>query len=788
MFVIGLTNDALEYITGIDGTYALLPVANNDDLLVYKLKKEPQTTFTRRMSTGELSRYSAVEKYWFNSTSGAFLALTKDTSRQKSIYSLQKTAFGATIKEDFWQGPPVDNLVFNSDGTQFAFTTVNDKGHRSLWYGYLDERKAQNLLTDTSAAIETGLKIAEISGISKGNKRIYLLLKNEKPRYIPGPGLDIYSYKDPKLQSQQLKEMKLDQPLVKAVVNIADGHFLRLEHQHEEVMQLNRAALPDKYVLLVKNGPGDCRNEWYWNKEAQASVYLLSLSDGSRKLLYNEISIDRTSFFYLSPDEKHVVFFDPKKSNYCSLEIATGHLINIKGKTQTTWTRKDMEEFPADKSSPFGVGGFTDDGKSALIYDQYDIYNVDLGAKTAPINITAFTGRKHHIVLRLLLQQVPLDTHETILLKAFNENNKDQGYYSMALTSFHGPDSLSMLPMSTRRDFIKAKNANAYLVMLEDASSSPNVFYSSDLRTFFPLSNIHPEQKYNWLTSELVNWRTPAGIKHQGVLYKPENFDPHKKYPLIFVYYEQKTDQLHHFDRPDYGSYEINIPFFVSNGYLVFTPDIHYTIGMPGRSAFNAIISAADLLSKRPYVDKTKMGLHGHSFGGFETNYIITHTTRFAAAMSSCGMTDFISAYGSIIGDGTSRQRQYEINRDRIGATPWKRPDLYIENSPVFRADLVRTPLLMMANIADWDVPYEQGVEFFTALRRLGRKAWMLQYDGMGHGVWGDAERDYTLRVFQFFNYYLKGDFPPKWMTTGIPAEQKGLDSGLQLDTSGTTP
>ena len=790
LFLVGLGNSTIEHIMGIEGVYELLPLGIDDDLLVYKLKSEPKTVVMRRMSSGEQRSYSSVEKYWYNSLSGTFLLLTKDTSQPESIYHLKKTMQHDKETEDIWQGPDVKDLVFNSDGTQFAFNTLNAKGGQSLWYYYTLQHKALNLLTDSSKGTDNSLKIASIVGISKGNEKVYLLLKSEQAlKNMPGPGVDIYSYSDPKLQSQQLLELKEPYPLnFKAVVNISDGHLVQLEHPGKEVVGLNPSFLPDKYALLVETGPGDFGKEWYWNKKAQASIYLMSLADGSKKLLYKELHDTWDSFFYLSPDEKYVLFFDPKTSNYYSLDIAVGILTNTTEMIKTTWTQKNLEVFPALKSSPFGIGGFTSDGKSALIYDQYDIYKVDLAAKAMPVNVTHFVGHKQHIIFRLPHETTCYNPDAKVILEAFNDNNKDQGYYSLVLNRSQGLDSLSMLPVKRREAVIKARNSNAYLVFLENTTSTRNVFYSSDLKHFIPLSNIHPEEKYNWITSELVTWQRDNGVNYHGVLYKPENFDPHKKYPLIFVYYEQKSDELHEFQRPIASGDDINIPFFVSNGYLVFTPDIHYTVGFPGRSALNAIVSAADALSKRPYIDKSKMGLSGISFGGFETNYIVTHTTRFAAAMSNSGMTDFISAYGSIIGDGTSRQRAYEIYRDRMGTTPWQRPDLYIENSPVLRANFVRTPLLMIANNGDWDVPHEQGVEFYTALRRLERKVWMLQYDGMGHGVWGRAAKDFTVRVFQFFNYYLKGELPPRWMTRGIPAELKGIDNGFQLDTSGATP
>lgn len=179
------------------------------------------------------------------------------------------------------------------------------------------------------------------------------------------------------------------------------------------------------------------------------------------------------------------------------------------------------------------------------------------------------------------------------------------------------------------------------------------------------------------------------------------------------------------------------------------------------------------------------MGIQGHSRGGWETNFLVTHSKLFAAAMSASGFSDYVCLYNGIRSarlEGGSRQGSFESSYQRIGATLWERPDLYIENSPIFKANEVTTPLLMMANKADDDVPFEQGIEFFTALRRLRKKVWMLQYDGEGHMVLSNkAARDLTVRMKQFFDLYLMGAPAPKWMLTGIPAKMKGVVDGLDL-------
>jgi dipeptidyl aminopeptidase/acylaminoacyl peptidase len=273
----------------------------------------------------------------------------------------------------------------------------------------------------------------------------------------------------------------------------------------------------------------------------------------------------------------------------------------------------------------------------------------------------------------------------------------------------------------------------------------------------------------------------------QGVLYKPEDFDPNRKYPVILHYYSRKSQEANTFHAPGRENGHLDIAWFVSRGYLVFTPDIHYKIGELGQSAVNSVVGAAKHLSQFSWVDAKKMGLQGHSLGGYETNYIITQTNLFAAACSSSGLSDIISNYLGFLGLHTNHD-WYENRICRIGATLWEKPDLYIKNSPVFQLDKVTTPLLTVANKNDLNVSFDQGVALFTALRRLGKKVWMLQYDEGDHGVDGKSRIDYTLRMTQFFDHYLKGAPAPRWMTRGIPAKLKGIDNGLTLDAAGIEP
>ena len=328
---------------------------------------------------------------------------------------------------------------------------------------------------------------------------------------------------------------------------------------------------------------------------------------------------------------------------------------------------------------------------------------------------------------------------------------------------------------------VKAKDAAVWLVQRSTIAAS-ELYSSTNLKSFVPLTAIADQQKkYNWLSAELVRWKMFDGKMSEGILYKPANFDSTKKYPIIFYFYERDADGLYSYRAPAPSASTINIPYFVSNGYLVFDPNIYYKDGQPGESAYNSVVSAAKYLGKNKWVDSTRMAIQGQSWGGYQVAYLVTRTNMFRAAGAGAPVANMTSAYGGIRwGTGINRQFQYEKTQSRIGATLWQKPDLYLKNSPLFTADKINTPLLIMHNDADGSVPWYQGIELFTALRRLNKKVWMLQYNGEDHNlVQRKNRKDLSVRLAQFFDYYLKDAKPAMWIQSGVPATLKGVDWGL---------
>ncbi|MEL6923846.1 MAG: prolyl oligopeptidase family serine peptidase, partial [Bacteroidota bacterium] len=298
------------------------------------------------------------------------------------------------------------------------------------------------------------------------------------------------------------------------------------------------------------------------------------------------------------------------------------------------------------------------------------------------------------------------------------------------------------------------------------------------------ISFANPQQdNYKWGNIELYNWTSIDGQQLQGLLVKPDDFDPNKQYPMIVNFYERSTNGLHQHRAPYPHRSTINYSFYTSRGYVIFNPDVPYRVGYPGESAYNAVVSGTSALLDEGFVDRERVALQGHSWGGYQIAHIVTKTDLFRCAESGAPVVNMISAYGGIRwGSGMSRMFQYEHTQSRLGGTLWEKPMRYVENSPIFWVDKINTPLLILHNDEDGAVPWYQGIEFFVALRRLGKPAWLLNYNGEPHWpVKLQNRKDFNIRMQQFFDHYLMDAAKPLWMERGVPAIEKGIEQGLEL-------
>lgn len=606
--------------------------------------------------------------------------------------------------------------------------------------------------------------------------------------------VNVWSFKDPLVQLGQLESLKFaSNKTFVAVANVSDGKVIQLEQEGDKTTfdyKINEGK--DGNFLLVSAVAKGLEG---YKDFVGDDIYLVNTKDGSRICIAKNFSGQHR----FSPGGKYVYWYDKIKRAYFTFNIDKREIRNVSRLIPTSLSNElsDIPGYPFE----YGVAAWLTGDEALVIYDRYDIWLVDPNGKKKPVNITNGYGRANGVIMRYvnINNSFSIDKSETLIISGFNERYKLNGFYKKEIGQKGNPLQLIMSPaiyylpghysgVSFQDFLLKSKNANVFLMKRMSSTEYPNLVCTKDFSNFTTLSDLYPHKAYNWFTCELIEWEAFDGRHSQGILYKPENFNPNRKYPVIFYFYERHSDALHMYQEPTLSSGTLNIPYFVSNGYLVFCPDIYYTIGEPGESAYNFVVSAAKMLSRKTWVDSTLMGLQGHSWGGYQVNYLISRTKIFAAAASAAGSTDWVSSYFTLEG-GIPHEAfgQFELGQSRIGSTFWERQELYIKNSPLFKSNMISTPLLVMHNDNDRAVPWTQGIELYLALRRLGKAVWMLQYEGQGHVLTDEASKlDFSIRMSQFFDHYLKKKPAPKWMTKGVQASSKGIETGLDLDIGGT--
>ena len=779
-------NDAIDLVTAYTD-------ADGDETPGDK-SQEGTILVLRDLITGKEKIFKPVNEYLFDKNGTRLLMATTKISKDSNskayviLYDLQRE-IADTIMRSFNESK---NFVFDEEGQQLAFIAERDSSAKSLqkfyklWYFKKGQDSSLAVADKTTSGIIKGFTVSENAALkfSKDGKKLFF---GTAPIMPPKDTtlvdfelakVDVWHYNEDYLQPQQLKQ--LPQELKRsytAVLFPAENKVIQLGTDSSENISLINEGNAD--FVLAQSTKGN-RIASQWEGRALTDAYVINTKTGISKLIGKKASGN----FQESPGGKYIYWYDPAKQNYFTYNVFNGVVKNISEKIKVPLydTENDVPDFP----SAAGITGWTQDDKYFLINDEYDIWQTDPDGIAVPSNLTNGFGRKNNIAfsyVRLDTLKRFFDNDETILLRSLDKKIKYGGFYTAAISIPTDPVLLTSGPFSFSNP-LKARDTNAYIFTRGDISSS-ELFMSGDLKNIKQLTETTAQQKeFNWLTAELMHWKMFDGKMSEGLLFKPENFDPNKKYPVIFYFYERNADGLYNYRQPAPSASTVNIPYFVSNGYLVFDPNIYYKTGEPGQSAFNSVVSAAKYLSKMPWVDSTRMAIQGQSWGGYQVAYLITKTNIFRAAGAGAPVSNMTSAYGGIRwGPGINRQFQYEKQQSRIGATLWQRPDLYIKNSPLFAADKINTPLLIMHNDADGSVPWYQGIELFTAMKRLGKKVWMLEYNGEDHNLVERKNRkDLSVRLSQFFDYWLKDAKPADWIKYGVPASQKGINWGLKVE------
>jgi dipeptidyl aminopeptidase/acylaminoacyl peptidase len=570
---------------------------------------------------------------------------------------------------------------------------------------------------------------------------------------------DLWHWRDDYIQPMQKVRAEQERNRsYRAVVHLAEKKFVQLA---DETMAEINPTRDGRWAL----GMDDRAYRILVGVDSNYSdYYLVDTTNGSRKPLRQK----HQGGISWSPGGKYALFFDGRDWN--TISIPDGKSVNLTKNLGVIFWREDHDSPSATPS--YGNAGWTSDEKHVLLYDRYDIWQVAPDGSNAKL-LTDGVGRKEKTefrYIRLDTEERSVDPNRAMLLRAENETTRDSGFYRDKINGGL-PEKLAMAAKNFSNPS-KAKSADVLLLTASTFNEFPDLLVTGpDFKDIRKVSNANPQkEKLLWGAAELVRFKNSDGVALDGALIKPENFDPKKKYPMIVYIYEKLSDGLHRFVDPRPG-HSINPSFYASNGYLVFMPDIVYTIGYPGQSALKCVLPGIQAVVDKGFVDENAIGIQGHSWGGYQIAYMVTQTNRFRAAAPGALVANMTSAYSGIRwGTGLPRQFQYEHTQSRIGGSLWEQPMRFLENSPVFRADRVQTPVLMLHNDQDDAVPWYQGIEYYLALRRLGKEVYMFNYNGEPHGIRRRAnQKDYTIRLQQFFDHFLKGAAKPDWMEKGIP-------------------
>ena len=757
-----------------------------------KEKQEGDDLVLFQVETGDTLMFRNVSDwtYAIKGNSVFFSREVKDSTGTVSSLYVFDTSTGQSSKIYSVEGW-MKKLTSDEAGNQFAFLfsqdTIIEKAY-SLFLGNLN-REPEKIVDGYTSGIPVGWTPSENGNINfsqDGTKLFFgtaetpepapkdTLLDEEKPK------LDIWHWQDLKLQSQQKVEAEREKKRTYlAVFHIDLNRFIQLaDPQIRDVTTLQKGN--GDFALGYNELP--YLRELSWTGTRNRDYYIVDVKSGIKR----EIA-DCKSYVRISPQGKYVVWYEPADSSFYARSTDINRLEAVSlTKILPVNFYNERNDTPMDPR-PYGIAGWSENDRFVYIYDRYDIWKLDPAGARVPVNITNTYGRRNQIRLRYINldpEQEHIPSDEPSLLSAFDEQTMTGGFFQTRFGIVANPELLAM-EKNHFGGVKKAKKADKLIWTKENVREFPDL-WCSDLNFLKTerISDANPQQEnFIWPKVQLVEWTSFSGEKLNGMLYFPENLDPGKKYPMVIYFYERSSESLYRHQHPAPSRSTINRPFYTSNGYIVFVPDITYKEGYPGQSAYNAIVSGTQyLVNTFPYIDEKRMALQGQSWGGYQIAYLITQTDLYAAAMAGAPVSNMTSAYGGIRWQtGLSRMFQYEQTQSRIGGTLWEKPLHYIENSPLFYAPKVNTPLLMMHNDNDGAVPWYQGIEYFVALRRLDKPVWMLNYNGEPHNLnatsWANR-MDLSKRMFQFFNHYLKGEPMPEWMEKGVPAIEKGKNLG----------
>ncbi len=570
-------------------------------------------------------------------------------------------------------------------------------------------------------------------------------------------GVDVWNARDVVVMPKQKIDARIErQRNLLAAWHVDAGRFVQLGQERDEQV----TPLKHQKFGYVTNWSAYAMERTIGRPAAD--LYLIDLANGERTKIKERLSDD----FYVqpSPGGRYLLFV--QDDHYWTVNTATRAVVNITKNAQTTFI--DRESDATIKQKPaFGVAGWTKNDESVILYDKFDLWQIAPDGSSAKRLTDGAAEQVRHRYLRLDPDEEWIDTDKPAYLSLFGVWSKKSGFARLRFGA--DAERLVWLDKSVTR-LAKAKDADAYSYSVEAFDDSPDVFVGdAALKEAKQVTKTNPFQSnYAWGRSELVEYKTERGERLQGALFYPAGYEAGKKYPMVVYLYERLSDGLHRYSAPSERDY-YNTAAFTQQGYFLFQPDIKFQPREPGRSVIACVTAAVNKVVEMGVVDARKVGVVGHSWGGYDASYLATHSELFAAAVAGAAITNLVSNYGSHhFSSGIAETDHIETGQQRMEVPVWEDLQAYIRNSAVYNVQNMKTPLLLEAGDNDGTVFWHQSVELYNIARRAKKDVVMLVYGGEDHGLRKKSNQiDYHRRIHEWFGHYLKGEPAPPWIAKG---------------------
>ncbi len=575
------------------------------------------------------------------------------------------------------------------------------------------------------------------------------------------PSLVIWHAKDSRLQARQQVQETADKAAnFLALYRVADRRIIQLG---SDSLAEVTVAPGDRWAIGADRRAYERADELIG--PSRRDVYAIDLTTGASSRVLTEQQFVTAP----SPDGARLAYY--ADGDYRVYEFATGTHRNLTAGLPVSFVNVE-DDHNVDRP-PRQFLGWVKDGGSVLLSDGWDIWRVPVRAGASAVNLTG-DGRAEGIRYRNRLVWDPkergIDLSIPQYVQAYGERTKRTG---LARIAPNGKKADRLLWDDAAYMVTKARRADTFLFTRQTFTQFPDYWVTGrDFAAPRRLTDANPQQQeYVWSPgARLVDYVTDKGDSLQAALFLPAGYEEGKTYPTVVYIYERLSQSLHQYATPNETT-ALNPSVYTSAGYAVLMPDIVYRINDPGMSALWAVVPATKAAIATGIVDASKVGLHGHSWGGYQTAFLVTQTDLFAGAIAGAPLTDMVSMYSSVYWNtGGPNQGIFVSSQGRFKGNYLDNYDAYIRNSPAFHAKNVKTPLMLLHNEKDGAVDFNQGITFYNTLRELGKDVILLQYVGENHGLAQPRnQKDYAGRMREFFDHHLKGVEASDWLKDGIP-------------------